>query len=173
LAGLVPVLVNAGPVGFVWSTPVQDVEPQIIPGVLADRVTVILAVPVFGATRRQISARKLPLTAWPTLVNDCRPYVTVETDWPESVRSETPTNSRRLLPEPTVCDQVRLVTLVPDEHVVGEPSRVGAARAVFVFRDARMTAASAATSINPAPILIGPNRKWRILHPQSRKLRGV
>ena len=46
MAGLVPVLVNAGPVGFVWSTPVQDVEPQIIPGVLADRVTVILAVAV-------------------------------------------------------------------------------------------------------------------------------
>ena len=109
------------------------------PSVLAERLTVTVAVPVAGFVRRHSSVRTLvELTALPTNVSDAAPYVTVETVWLLLLRSDTPTRSSRLFPEPTVCDHERVLVAVSAEFTghaapaASNKTRVGSGVGVLV-----------------------------------------
>src|SRR5260370_165073 len=110
LVDTVPALANSAwfvaRMGVFWLTPVNDIDPPTtFP--LNGRVTLMVEVPLGGATSAQIStvsARNV--SSMTCRVRACPAYVTEVADTPPRV-FDTPTTRSRSEPLPTVCAQLR------------------------------------------------------------------
>src|SRR5438067_1855917 len=104
---------NGVPSGVVWLTPLHELAPAT-PLVVADMVTTMLAVVLFGATSDQSSVRRpaaFVARELATALKDCAPKVTPVT-LTVLLDHETPTSRSRLGELPTANDVI--VHVVPE-----------------------------------------------------------